>query len=123
MEYLGLLAFGLIKYIGYYLYLKYVCPKPFVSNVYMIAFARLVIGLVVGMLIYAAFNTGRNILPVYLSAILFGRLIIWYAIFSLFYKTTPMEKKVKLTIGGTVVSYILDIPSVMGLWVIVGGIC
>ena len=123
MEIIGFLVFGLIKYFGYFFYLKMVTPKDYRQNLYFIALVRLIAGLVVGMSIYAAFTTGRNFLPAYFSAILIGRLALWYLVFQIFYKILPARKKILLATGGTLVSYILDIPSSFGLWVIIGGIC
>ncbi len=123
MEVISPLVFGLIKYFGYFYYLKFIGPTENAPNIKMVATVRLVIGIVVGMSIYALLVTGRDIFPVYFTAILTGRFIIWYFIFYYFYKMFDLKKRIKFTIGGTVVSYLLDIPATMGILTIIGGIC
>jgi len=123
MEITGLALFITIKYAGYYLYLSLIAPKEHLSKVYVIAFVRLIAGLLTGMTIHFLFTSGRDIFPVYLSAILIGRLAIWFLIFHLFYRQLTIGKKMGHATGGTVISYILDIPSTFGFLVVVGGIC
>ena len=122
MEIVGLGIFSIIKYGGYFLFFKFACPRENAPNIYLVALIRLVAGLVVGFSIHFAFSTGREIFPVYFSAILVGRLILWFVILSVFYTSLSLREKIMLTVGGTLVSYILDIPAAMGLWVTVGGI-
>jgi len=123
MEIAGLAVFSAIKYIGYFLYLKLACPSNHSGNIYFIALLRLLAGLAVGMSIYYLFNTGRDFVPVYISAIFVGRFVIWFAVFHIFYKSLSIKEKIKFTLGGVAVSYVLDIPSMAGLWVTIGGIC
>lgn len=123
MEGFGLIIFGLIKFIGYRLFLKFAAPNTNRVNLYIIALIRFVVGIAVGISIYSLLHTEGSYIPVYLSAILLARLLIWYGIFHLLFTVLELTTRLKLTIGGTIVSYLLDIPAMMGLWVTIGGIC
>lgn len=123
MEIAGFILFSAVKYTGYAIFLKVIAPKQNAPNFWLVALIRLITGIIIGLLIYATFSTGRDILPAYISAILFGRLLIWYAIFRLFYKMLSPRKQILYTLGGTLLSYLLDIPSATGFLIVTGGIC
>ena len=123
MVVLSPIIFVLIKFFGYFYYLKLVSPAQGSPNLKHVAAIRLIFGIIVGMSIYALFPFGRDIFPVYFSAILLGRILIWYFIFHYFYTMFSTTRKVWLTIGGTTVSYLLDVPATIGILTIIGGIC
>jgi len=123
MEVLAILFFASIKFAGYFGFLFFFAPETTKWKILKNASIRLIAGVVVGMAFYSAFSDGRNIFPVYLSAILFGRLVLWFALFKFFYEPMSGRKIVLLTVGGTAVSYLLDLPAAFGVINIVGGIC
>lgn len=126
MEVTGLLelaGFGLVKFFGYRLFLSTIKVEGNTSSTNIVACVRLVAGVLVGSLIYVAFDQGDSFLPVYLSAIFAGRLTIWYIVIGYYYRSLTMQRRLKLTVGATLVSYVLDLPSSAGLWFIIGGIC
>jgi hypothetical protein len=123
MPIVGLAVFSLIKYAGYFLFFKYSFKSHKRDNNHIPAITRVVLGIAVGMAIHFSFSTGRDIFPVYFSAILIGRVIVWFVILNMFYKEMTINKKIAYTVFGTVISYLLDIPSVIGLFVVVGPIC
>ena len=62
-------------------------------------------------------------LSVYFTATLIGRIIIWYSLLRILYKKIERKRLFWGVIGGVTLSYILDIPALMGFWFITGGIC
>ena len=124
MEPSGLLVFSFIKYVGYFAFFKIFNTKENYTNPFLASTIRLVLGLIVGFAIMYFFNAGREgILEVYLSATLIGRIIIWYSLLRFLYKEIERKRLIWGVIIGVGVSYILDIPALMGLWYMVGGIC
>jgi len=75
------------------------------------------------MILFALFSEGRNIIPAYISVIFLGRILLWWMVFHLFYDITSNKQHIKYTLGGVAVSYVIDIPAVMGAITIIGGIC
>ena len=124
MELSGLLIFSIIKYVGYFAFFKIFNTKENSVNPFLASTIRLVFGLIVGFAILYFSNAGReSILEVYLSATLIGRVIIWYSLLRLLYKKIERKRLIWGVIIGVGVSYILDIPALMGLWYTAGGIC
>ena len=124
MEPSGLLIFSIIKYVGYFLFFKIFNAKDNYVNPFLASLIRLVIGLIIGSVILYSFNSGReDILNIYVSATLIGRNIIWYFLLSIMYKKIKRTKLFWGVISGVALSYILDIPAMMGLWFIMGEIC
>jgi hypothetical protein len=124
MEPSGLLIFSIIKYVGYFFFFKIFNTDQNYYNPFLASLFRLVIGLIVGFTIFYFFSAGReDILDVYFSATLIGRIIIWYSLLRILYKGIERKRLFWGVIVGVALSYILDIPALMGLWFITGGIC
>jgi len=124
MEPSGLLIFSVIKYAGYFFFFKIFNTKENYYNPFLAALIRLVAGLIIGFAILYYFNAGREeIISVYFTATLIGRIIIWYSLLRVLYKTINGKRLFWGVTGGVALSYILDIPALMSLWFITGGIC
>jgi hypothetical protein len=124
MEPSGLLIFIVIKYAGYFFFFKIFNSSKNYYNPFLAALIRLAAGLIVGFGIMYFFNAGREeILSVYFTATLIGRIAIWYFLLRTLYKNIEKKRLIWGVIGGVVLSYILDIPALMSLWIITGGIC
>jgi Na+/melibiose symporter-like transporter len=124
MEPTGLLVFSIIKYVGYLVFFKIFNTNRNYVNPFLASLIRLVIGFIVGSAILYFSNAGReSILEVYFSATLIGRIIIWYSLLHFLYKKIDRKRLFWGMISGVVLSYILDIPALLGLWYAVGGIC
>jgi len=124
MELSGLLIFSAIKYAGYFLFFKIFNTKENYFNPFLASLIRLVAGLIVGFVILYFFNAGREeIISVYFTATLIGRIIIWYSLLRVLYKKTERKRLFLGVTSGVALSYILDVPALMGLWFISGGIC
>lgn len=123
MEIIATLFFAGLKVGAYFCFLLYFAPELPKRKIWRIAVIRLLFGLILGMSLYALFSEGRDIIPVYFSAILIGRFVLWFSLFKLFYPPMPNSEIFKLTIGGTIVSYIIDLPAMLGAISIIGGIC
>ena len=124
MEPSGLLIFSIIKYAGYFFFFKIFNTKENDYNPFLAALMRLVAGLIVGFGIMYFFNAGREeIISIYFTATLIGRTIIWYSLLRILYKKIETKRLFWGVIIGVALSYLLDIPALMGLWFISGGIC
>ena len=124
MEPSGLLIFSIIKYAGYFFFFKIFNTKENYYNPFLASLIRLVAGLIIGFAILYFFNAGRDeIISVYFTATLIGRIIIWYSLLRILYKKIERKRLIWGVIGGVTLSYILDIPALMGFWFITGGIC
>ena len=124
MEPSGLLIFSAIKYAGYFFFFKIFNNSRNYYNPFLAALIRLAAGLIVGFGIMYFFNAGREeILSVYFTATFIGRITIWYFLLQTLYKNIEKKRLIWGVIGGVVLSYILDIPALMSLWFISGGIC
>lgn len=124
MEPFGLLVFSIIKYAGYFFFFKIFNTKENYYNPFIASLIRLVAGLIIGFAIMYFFNAGRDeILSVYFTATLAGRIIIWFSLLRILYKNIERKRLFLGVIGGVALSYILDIPALMGFWFIIGGIC
>lgn len=124
MELSGLLLFSLIKYVGYFFFFKIFNTKENYYNPFLASLIRLIAGLIVGFGIMYFFNAGREeIISIYFTATLTGRIIIWYSLLRILYKKIERQRLFWGVIIGVVLSYLLDIPALMGLWFISGGIC
>ena len=124
MEPSGLLIFSIIKYAGYFFFFKIFNTKENYYNPFLASLIRLVAGLIIGFAILYFFNAGREeIISVYFTATLIGRIIIWYSLLRILYKKKERKRLFWGVIGGVGLSYILDIPALMGFWFITGGIC
>jgi len=124
MELSGLLVFSIIKYAGYFFFFKIFNTKENYYNPFLASLIRLVAGLIIGFAIMYFFNATRDeIISVYFTATLIGRIIIWYSLLQFLYKKIERKRLYLGVIGGVVLSYILDIPAFMGFWFITGGIC
>jgi hypothetical protein len=124
MEPSGLLIFSIIKYVGYFLFFKIFNSNENYYNPFLASLVRLVIGLIIGFAILYFFNPGREgVLDIYFSATLIGRIIIWYSLLRILYKKIEGKRLFWGVTSGVALSYILDIPALMGLWIITGGIC
>ena len=124
MEPSGLLIFSIIKYVGYFFFFKIFNTKENYYNPFLASLIRLVAGLLIGFAIMYFFNAGRDeIISVYFTATLIGRIIIWYSLLRILYKKLERKRLFWGVIGGVALSYILDIPALMGLLFITGGIC
>ena len=124
MELFGLLLFSLIKYAGYFFFFKIFNTKENYYNPFLASLIRLIAGLIVGFCIMYFFNAGREeIISVHFTATLIGRIIIWYSLLRILYKKIERKRLFWGVAGGVVLSYILDIPALIGLWFITGGIC
>lgn len=117
------LFFALLKFAGYALFLGFIKAKPARFNIYGIALCRLVAGVIVGMTLFSLLAEGRDILPTYLVAILAGRILLWLAVFTFFYRLEDHRRLAGYVFAGVLVSYALDIPAVFGFIAITGGIC
>ena len=124
MEPSGLLIFSIIKYAGYFFFFKIFNTKENDYNPFLASLIRLVAGLIIGFAIMYSFNAGREeIISVYFTATLIGRIIIWYSLLRVLYKKIERKRLFWGVISGVAISYILDIPALIGLWFISGGIC
>ena len=124
MELSGLLIFSVIKYAGYFCFFIIFNTEHNYYNPFLAALLRLAAGLVVGFTIMYFFNAGREeIISIYFTATLVGRFLIWYILLRILYKKISGMKLFLGVAGGVVLSYILDIPALIGLWFITGGIC
>ncbi len=124
MEPSGLLIFSVIKYAGYFFFFKIFNTKENYYNPFLGSLIRLVAGLIIGFAILYFFNAGREeIISVYFTATLIGRIIIWYLLLRILYKKIERQRLFWGVTSGVTLSYILDIPALMGLWFITGGIC
>ena len=124
MEPSGLLIFSIIKYAGYFFFFKMFNTNENYVNPFLASLIRLVVGLIIGFVILYSFNAGREgILDVYFSATFIGRMIIWYSLLRILYKRIERKRLFWGVLSGVVLSYILDIPALMGFWFITGGIC
>ncbi len=93
MEPSGLLIFSVIKYAGYFFFFKIFNTKENYYNPFLAALIRLVAGLIIGFAILYYFNAGREeIISVYFTATLIGRIIIWYSLLRVLYKTDKWKK-------------------------------
>jgi len=121
-EPLGLLAFPAIKFAGYTayaVYLNHVFPRQ--RNVFGVGASRTVVGLVFGTLLALvsfpfAFIGGVGFL-IYLVGLVPVRLVEWYVIIKSFYVVAgddPPDLKRPMWLG-VLVSFLLDIPAVVGL--------
>ena len=123
MPIVGLGVFAVIKFFGYYLFFQALNKREKAVNSFKLAAIRLVSGFLTGLAIHFAFKTGRDIFSVYFSALLLSRIAIWYIIFHIHYRPLPVSKRIRYIAIGTAISYIMDIPAALGLFVAVGGIC
>ena len=124
MEPSGLLIFTVIKYAGYFFFFKVFNTNENYYNPFLAALIRLAAGLMVGFGTMYFFNAGRDeILSVYFTTTLIGRIIIWYSLFRILYKKINGKRLFWGVTSGVAISYVLDIPALMGLWFITGGIC
>ena len=123
MEILATLLFAGLKLLAYIAFLRFIAIKPVKLNIYAIAILRLIAGVCIGMILFALFSEGRSIIPAYISVIFLGRILLWWMVFHLFYDITSNKQHIKYTLGGVAVSYVIDIPAVMGAITIIGGIC
>ena len=124
MEPSGLLIFSAIKYAGYFFFFKIFNSSKNYYNPFLAALIRLAAGLIVGFGIMYFFNAGREeILSIYFTATLIGRIAIWYFLLQTLDQKIGKKRLIWGVIGGVVLSYILDIPALMSLWFISGGIC
>jgi len=124
MEPSGLVIFSIIKYAGYFLFFKIFNTRENYYNPLLAALIRLVAGLIIGFAILYFFNSGREgIISIYFTATLIGRIVIWYSLLRIFYKKINAKRLFWGVTCGVVLSYILDIPALIGLLFITGGIC
>jgi len=124
MEPSGLIIFSIIKYAGYFFFFKIFNTKENYYNPFLASLIRLVAGLIIGFAILYFFNAGREeIISVYFTATLIGRIIIWYSLLRVLYRKIEGKRLFWGVISGVALSYILDIPALIGLWFITGGIC
>lgn len=124
MELSGLLIFSAIKYAGYFFFFKIFNTKENYYNPFLASLVRLAAGLIIGFAILYFFNAGREeIISVYFTATLIGRIIIWYSLLRVLYKPINGKRLFWGVTGGVALSHILDIPALIGLWFITGGIC
>jgi hypothetical protein len=124
MEPSGLLIFSVIKYVGYFFFFKIFNTKENYYNPFLASLIRLVAGLIIGFAILYFFNAGREeIISIYFTATLVGRINIWYSLLRVLYRKIEGKKLFWGVIIGVALSYILDIPALIGLWFISGGIC
>ena len=124
MELSGLLIFSIIKYTGYFFFFKIFNTNENYCNPFLASLIRLVAGLIIGFAILYFFNAGREeIISVYFTVTFLGRIIIWYSLLRILYKKIESKRLFWGVIFGVASSYLLDIPALMGLWFISGGIC
>ena len=124
MEPSGLIIFSIIKYSGYFLFFQIFNTKENYYNPFLASLIRLVAGLIIGFAILYFFNAGREeIISVYFTATLIGRIVIWYFLLRILYKKIERQRLFWSVMIGVALSYLLDIPALMGLWFITGGIC
>ncbi len=124
MEPSGLIIFSIIKYAGYFLFFKIFNTRENYYNPFLAALIRLLAGLIIGFAILYFFNSGREeIISIYFTATLIGRIIIWYSLLRIFYKNINRKRLFWGVTSGVALSYILDIPAITGLLFITGGIC
>jgi hypothetical protein len=124
MEPSGLIIFSVIKYVGYFFFFIIFNNKENYTNPFLAAFIRLATGLIIGFAIMYFFNAGREeILSIYFSATLIGRIIIWYSLLRVLYKKINGKRLFWGVISGVALSYLLDLPAVLSLFFVTGGIC
>jgi hypothetical protein len=121
---LGLAAFAAIKFVGYSaysVYLNNLFPDRW-RNLFFVGFCRTALGLgfgtALGFLgIIAMLATGPPGFFIYIAALVPTRMLEWWIIVSAMYHVKRDNPSVKKAIGfGILVSFILDVPALMGFF-------
>jgi hypothetical protein len=125
---LGLVALVGAKFFAYGFYLRLLSKRWAVArNPWLWSLARLALGVVVGMGIYALMagdGEGNALLSGYVLMLGAGRVLAWSTILVLaFGGRAPASAIALATVIGVLLSYAVEIPILLGLFRIMGGIC
>jgi len=124
-EVIGTAIFLVAKFVGYALYLSVLGRRLGAHrSVFVLSGARVLLGLALGGLVWLtlakAIHAGAI---VYLGGILIARLIAWTVVVRWGFVDTTARARVGAIVGGTIVSYVIDIPVFFGVIAAIGGIC
>ena len=120
----GTIIFVGAKLFGYFLYFSWI--RRFGNGRSAIAMAafRVLLGLALGGAIWMVFSRMRGYFPaVYFGAILLGRLVAWSITVRWGFPAMALKRTMACVAGGTLLSYLIDIPVFFGVLSVIGGIC
>ena len=109
-------------YTGYFAWLGRIAKVS--RNSYLLAFARIVLGLAFGAIVWGLLSSARDqFLPMYFVAIGIGRLLAWAIVIGAAFPSLGAPRGVAAALGGVLLSYAVEIPIALGFIVAIGGIC
>ncbi len=122
---IGTAIFLVAKFFGYALYFSMLGRwLGRHRSVFVLSAARVLLGLAVGGIVWAILSMAFHAEGViYLTAILAARLLVWAVMLRWAYAGATTKALLAATVGGTAVSYLIDIPVFFGVIVAIGGIC
>ena len=124
-EVIGTAIFLIAKFFGYALYFAVLGRRLGATrSAFVLSAARVLLGLALGGLVWLTLAKAIHAeLVVYISAILFARLLVWTAVVEWGFANATTKARLAAIVGGTVISYLIDIPVFFGVIVAIGGIC